>query len=176
MTQTRGIRILQYLDNWLLRAPCQETCRQLTQTLLALCRDLGSKLEEIRVNTSAGFQFLRLPVRPVDRSALTHSREMVGPTGKVTVCQEQGQLHCQTIHVPDRFTYSHRETGLVRSPSYETHTMASEAALGCPGDSGKDYPDTQVSPPTSRLVIGRTLGSTIAPTKSRVASVYRCLK
>ena len=87
---------------------------------------------------------------------------MVGPTGKVTFCQEQGQLHRQTIHVPDRSTYSHRESGLVRSPLYEAHTMAPEAALACPGDSGKDYPDTQVPPPTSRLVAGwekRTPGS-----------------
>ena len=41
MAQTRGIRIHQYLDDWLLRAPCQETCRHHTQTLLTLCRDLG---------------------------------------------------------------------------------------------------------------------------------------
>ena len=41
MPQTRGIRIHQYLDDWLLRAPSQETCLQHTQTLLALCRELG---------------------------------------------------------------------------------------------------------------------------------------
>ena len=41
MAQTRGIRIHQYLDDWLLRAPCPEICQQHTQTLLALYRDLG---------------------------------------------------------------------------------------------------------------------------------------
>ena len=41
MTQARGIRIHQYLDDWLLRAPCQETCQLHTQTLLDLCHDLG---------------------------------------------------------------------------------------------------------------------------------------
>ena len=40
MAQARGIRIHQYLDDWLLRAPCQETCLQHTQTLLALCKNL----------------------------------------------------------------------------------------------------------------------------------------
>ena len=35
MAQARGIRIHKYLDNWLLRAPCPETCPQHTQTLLA---------------------------------------------------------------------------------------------------------------------------------------------
>ena len=37
MAQSRGIRIHQYLDNWLLRAPCRETCVNQTRTLMALC-------------------------------------------------------------------------------------------------------------------------------------------
>ena len=41
MAQSQGIRIHQYLDDWLVRAPCQETCQRHTQTLLDLCRNLG---------------------------------------------------------------------------------------------------------------------------------------
>ena len=41
MAGARGIRIHQYLDDWLLRAPDPETCQQNTQTLLDLCRELG---------------------------------------------------------------------------------------------------------------------------------------
>ena len=41
MAQARGIRIHQYLDDWLLRAPCQVTCLLHTQTLLDLCHSLG---------------------------------------------------------------------------------------------------------------------------------------
>ena len=41
MAQARGIRIHQYLDDWLVRAPDQETCQLHTQTLLALCHELG---------------------------------------------------------------------------------------------------------------------------------------
>ena len=41
MAQERGIRIHQYLDDWLIRALCRETCLQHNQTLLALCHDLG---------------------------------------------------------------------------------------------------------------------------------------
>ena len=41
MAQARGIRIHQYLDDWLLRTPCPETCLQHTQTLLSLCQQLG---------------------------------------------------------------------------------------------------------------------------------------
>ena len=41
MAQAWGIRIHQYLDDWLLRAPCQEMCLRHTRTLLDLCRSLG---------------------------------------------------------------------------------------------------------------------------------------
>ena len=41
MAQARGIRIHQYLDDWLLRAPSQEICLQHTRTLLDLCQGLG---------------------------------------------------------------------------------------------------------------------------------------
>ena len=41
MAQARGISLHQYLNDWLLRAPCRETCQRHTQTLLDLCRDLG---------------------------------------------------------------------------------------------------------------------------------------
>ena len=41
MALQRGISIHQYLDSWLVRATSHETCLQHTQTLVALCRELG---------------------------------------------------------------------------------------------------------------------------------------
>ena len=113
---------------------------------------MGSK-HEIRTGPSAGFQFCWLPVRPVDRSGFAHSREMVGSPAKTAVYQEQGKLHRQAIYVLDRPTYSNRETGLVRVPSHEAHTVAYEVTLACARDSRKDHPVAQVSPSTSRLVV-----------------------
>ena len=64
MAQTRGIRIHQYLDDWLLRAPCSETCQRNTQTLLDLCRELGwvvnmkkSELVPQQVFSFVGYRF-----------------------------------------------------------------------------------------------------------------------
>ena len=64
MAQAQGIWIHQYLDDWLVRAPCQETCRLHTQTLLALCRELGwvvnmnkSELTPQQVFNFVGYQF-----------------------------------------------------------------------------------------------------------------------
>ena len=64
MAQARGIRIHQYLDDWLLRALCPEICLQHTQTLLVLCHELGwvvnmkkSELIPQQVFNFVGYQF-----------------------------------------------------------------------------------------------------------------------
>ena len=140
---------------------------------------VGGKLEEIRDNTSTGFQFCQLLGQPVDQSGIAHSREVVGATTKVTFCQDQGQLHRQTILVPDRSSHSHRKTGLVRSSSHETHTVASEATLACSEDLGKSHSHSSISPPTSRLVVRQekcTPWSTIVPLKASPTGVYGHLK
>ena len=64
MAQARGIRIHQYLDDWLLRAPCPETCLLHTRTLLDLCHRLGwvvnmtkSELVPQQVFNFVGYRF-----------------------------------------------------------------------------------------------------------------------
>ena len=41
MAQCLGVRIHQYLDDWLIRAPTRESCHQGTQSLVTLCQELG---------------------------------------------------------------------------------------------------------------------------------------
>ena len=41
MALQRGIRIHQYLDDWLVRASTHDTCLQHTQTSVTLCQELG---------------------------------------------------------------------------------------------------------------------------------------
>ena len=64
MALQRGIRIHQYLDNWLVRATSHQTCLQHTQTLVALGRELGwlvneekSELGPKQVFNFVGYQF-----------------------------------------------------------------------------------------------------------------------
>ena len=64
MAQALGIRIHQYLDDWLIRAPTRESCHQETQSLLALCQVLGwvvnlqkSELEPKQVFEFVGYQY-----------------------------------------------------------------------------------------------------------------------
>ena len=64
MALQRGIRTHQYLDDWLVRATSHQTCLQHTQTLVALCREIGwlvneekSELEPKQVFNFVGYQF-----------------------------------------------------------------------------------------------------------------------
>ena len=64
MALQRGIRIHQYLDDWLVRATSHQTCLQHTPTLVALCRELGwlvnkekSELDPKQVFNFVGHQF-----------------------------------------------------------------------------------------------------------------------
>ena len=64
VAQARGIRIHQYLDDWLLRAPSPEMCLQHTRALLALCQQLGwivnlnkSELVSKQVFNYVGYRF-----------------------------------------------------------------------------------------------------------------------
>ena len=60
----KGIRIHQYLDDWLVRARSNQTCLQHTQMLVALCQELGwmvnmekSELDPKQVFDFVGYQF-----------------------------------------------------------------------------------------------------------------------
>ena len=60
----KGIRIHQYLDDWLVRATSHQDCLQHTRTLVKMCQDLGwmvnvekSELEPKQVFDFVGYQF-----------------------------------------------------------------------------------------------------------------------
>ena len=60
----KGIRIYQYLDDWLVRATSQQACLQHTQDLVQICQELGwlvnldkSELEPKQIFDFVGYQF-----------------------------------------------------------------------------------------------------------------------
>ena len=66
----KGIRIYQYLHDWLVRARSHQICLQITQTFVTLCQELGwlvnrdqSELEPIQVFNFVGYQFHLMEVR-----------------------------------------------------------------------------------------------------------------
>ena len=74
MATHKGIRIHQYLDDWLVRARPHQICLQHTQDLVKICQELGwmvnletSELEPKQIFNFVGYQF-DLKVIPIPRS------------------------------------------------------------------------------------------------------------
>ena len=124
MAQARGIRIHQYLDDWLLRAPSPEICLQHARTLLALCQQLGwvvnmtkSELVPKQVFKFVGYRFdlissqvlptqdhwqaLQKKLRVIKNHPRCTVRQFMSLIGLLTASEKQvsaGQLHMRSIH------------------------------------------------------------------------------
>ena len=123
MAQSRGIRIRQYLDDWLIRAPTRKSYHQGTQSLLTLCQELGwvvnlqkSELEPKQIFEFVGYQYnlLHGRVRPTQNRwepilqkvsfLLSHLtcrvRKFMSLIGLLTAMEKQvplGRLHMRPI-------------------------------------------------------------------------------
>ena len=83
MALSRGIRLHQYLDDWLIRAQSQEEAQVSTQTVVDLTQSLGwiinqemSELKPTQVFSFVGYEY-HLDFSPCK----THSREMTQTSG-----------------------------------------------------------------------------------------------
>ena len=152
----KGIRIHQYLDDWLVRARSHQICLQHTQILVKMCQDLGwlvnvekSELEPKQVFNFVGYQFdLKSGrVRPTPDRWQNLQNKILERTAL------RNDLSGPGVHVIDRFINSHRKTGSFRTSPHETNTMASEKQLESTGIPRKGDPDPQVLTPTFAIVL-----------------------
>ena len=124
MALQKGIRIHQYLDDWLVRASTHDTCLQHTQTLITLCQDLGwlvnrekSELVPQQVFNFVGYQFdlkvgrfrpteerwqtLTDKIRLILSDPVCPVRKFMSLIGLLTATEKQvhlGRLHMRPIH------------------------------------------------------------------------------
>ena len=181
MATHKGIRIHQYLDDWLVRASSHQTCLKHTQILVKMCQDLGWLVNLGKIGTGAqtSLRFRRLPVRPQVRSGQTDTGPLAKSPRKDTRAVSTSDLSGPAVHVPDRSTNSHRKASLPRSVTHETHPMASQKQLESTGISRKGHPCTKITPPTLKMVARRkqrSTRSTITPVKTCSADLYRRIK
>ena len=179
MALQRGIRIHQFLDDWLVKATSHQTCLQYTQTLVALCRELGwlvnkekSELDPKQVFNFVGYQFdLREgKVTPTPECWQTLTDKILSILSGVPGL---------AVHVPHRTSNSHRKASPSRSTSYETHTVALEEQLEGTRITRKGDTCSQVAPPPLKVVAGGkqcSSRSTITPTKTCSADIYKRIK
>ena len=177
---TRGIRIHQYLDDWLVRAKSPQVCLQHTQKLLTLQRlGMAGKRREIRAGTQADFQFRRLPVRFGRGQGQTYPGTLASPNRQNPVNSVRSGLSGSTVHVPHWSPHSNRKTSSLGETTHEAHTVALEKQLEGPRVSGKGDPGSQVPPPPSKVVAGGrqcTTRSTFTRPKTCSANLYRRIK
>ena len=123
MALQKGIRIHQYLDDWLVRASTQHTSLRHTQTLVALCQELGwlvnkekSELVPKQVFNFVGYQFdlkegrvrptedrwqtLTDKIRSIMSDPVCPVRQFMSLIGLLTATEKQvhlGRLHMRPI-------------------------------------------------------------------------------
>ena len=179
MALQRGIRIHQYLDDWLVRATSHQICLQHKQTLVALCRELGwlvnkekSELGPKQVFNFVGYQFdLREgKVRPIPDHWQTLQDKILsilsGP-----VCPVR-----QFMSLIGLLTATEKQVHLVRLHMRPIQWHL-EKQLESTRITGKG--DTRSFHPPLKVVAGGkqcSSRSTITLTKTCSADIYRCIK
>ena len=180
LAMKKGIRIHQYLDDWLVRARSHQICLQHTQTLVDLCQELGwlvnkakSELEPNQVFNFVGYQFdskegrvrptpehwqtLQTKIRELISSPVCPVQKLMSLIGLLTATEKQvylGRLHMRPIVAPQK-------------------------QLEGPRDNGKGHSHPKVTPSTSEMVAGGKKSYhrlTITPTKTCSADLYRRIK
>ena len=153
MALQRGIRIHQYLDDWLVRASTHDTCLQHTQTLVTLCQELGW-LVKSQNWLPTGFQLHRLPVQPERGQGQTHTRALAGLDRQDPVNTVRSGTPGPAVHVPHRDTHSNRKASPPRATSHVAHTVALGKQLEGPRVTRKGDPGPQIAPFPSKVVAG----------------------
>ena len=126
---------------------------------------------KVRTGSKTGFQLRRLPLRLERGQSQTHTRALADFDNSV----RSGVA----VHVSHRAQNSHRKASPPRSTSYETHTVALEEQLEGTRITRKGDTRSLIAPPPPKVVAGRkqcASRSTITPTKTCSADIYRCIK
>ena len=181
MALQRGIRIHQYLDDWLVRASSHETCLPTyTELGSSLPRSrLASEQGKVRAGPKTGFQLRRLPVRPERRQGQTHTRALAGLDRQDPVNSVWSGMSGPTVHVPHRSSHSNRKASPPRATSHEAHTVALQKQLEGPRITRQGDPSSQVAPPPPKVVArGKQCATrlTLTPSKTCSANIYGCIK
>ena len=125
----KGIRIHQYLDDWLVRAISHQGCLQLV--LAGTSRDLSEirlagEHGEIRAGPQTSLRLRWLPVQP----PVWLSPANTGPTAEHSTenisTSIPTALSGPATHVLDRSANNHRKTSSPGPTTYETNTVASQ--------------------------------------------------
>ena len=175
MTIHKGIRIHQYLDDWLVRARSHQVCLQHTQDLLRICQELGwlvnlekSELEPKQIFDFVGYQFdLRAGRVRSTPDRWQSLQDKILEILSLPACPLR-----QFMSLIGLLT----ATGSPRPTTHETYTVASQKQLESVRITRKSDPDPQVPAPPLTMMAKRIQCSyrpTITPNKTCSVNFYR---
>ena len=130
MALSRGIRLHQYLDDWLIRAQSQEEVQVNMQTVVDLTvLRVDNKSGEVRTEANSGvfLRGLRIPSR--FSPCKTHSREMAQTPGFDPTTQVKTCFDCKMFDVANLVACLNGENGPGGTPSHEALSVSPQGAL-----------------------------------------------
>ena len=127
---THGIRLLRYLDNWLILASSEREAKQAVQSLLSLCRTLGivinEKKSDLMPSQTAKYLGMTIDTEAGKVFPSGASREIPDGSGELLF---HGCSPGSALAGGPRSPGFARAAGPSRSPSDELSAVASEGAL-----------------------------------------------
>ena len=132
MALSRGLRIHQYLDDWLIRSQSQEEAQVNTQAVVELTQS-----GKIRTETYTGVLVRGLRIPPRFSPCKTHSREMVQTSGFDPTTQVKTCFDCKMFDVSNWVASLNGENGPGGTPSHEALSVSPQGALEISSSAGQ---------------------------------------
>ena len=131
MALSRGLRLHQYLDDWLIRSQSREEAQVNTQAVVDLTQSLGwiinQEKSELKPTQVFFVRGLRIPSR--FSPCKTHSREMAQTSGFDPTTQVKTCFDCKMFDVANWVASLNGENGSGGTPSHEALSVSSQGAL-----------------------------------------------
>ena len=177
----QGIRIHQYLDDWLIRAPSKEECHQQTQKLLNLIQEFGFLVnhKKSELVPSQRFDFLGYHFFTRFGAFQAHSGQVDEASGYVPSPLVEVCYQCKDSYVHHWITCINGEDSQIGQNAYETFSMASQDSLEISDASGHSNPLESEDDTTWGMVVRPHKCATrrVSPPKgTRKTDLYRRLK
>ena len=126
MALTRGARLHQYLDDWLIRAQSQKEAQMNTQTVVDLTQSfrVDNKSGKVRTQTYSGVFVHRLRIPPRFSPCKTHSRETAQSSGFDPMLKVKTCFDCKMFDVTNWVAHLNGEDGPGRTSSHKALSVS----------------------------------------------------
>ena len=176
---SQGVRIHQYLDDWLVRAKDRDTCARDVQKLITLVEKLGwiVNLKKIRAQPNSGSRVSGLSFQSSRRFGLPKSKKIGQTQNSSSFHFERSHYYSKEPHVTNWGYDFHGEDSAFGSNPYEAISGVSEDQVAVSPVLGQNCPHFSVDRGPSCLVDGsseRTQGFESVSEKGWGAHLNNC--